>query len=54
MKIGVVVSAVVAVVVSLLGSGAWIGTPIAEAAGGALSATSTLVAPAGPAFSIGR
>lgn len=52
MKIGVVVSAVVAVVVSLLGSGAWIGTPIAEAAGGALSATSTLVAPAGPAFSI--
>ncbi|MFI8565449.1 TspO/MBR family protein [Rhodococcus sp. NPDC078407] len=51
-KIGVVVSAVVAVVVSFLGSGAWIGTPIAEAAGGALSATSTLVAPAGPAFSI--
>jgi hypothetical protein len=52
MKIVVVVSAVVAVVVSFLGSGAWIGTPIAEAAGGALSATSTLVAPAGPAFSI--
>ncbi|MGV8873151.1 MAG: TspO/MBR family protein [Rhodococcus sp. (in: high G+C Gram-positive bacteria)] len=52
MKIAVAVSAVVAVVVSFLGSGAWIGTPIAEAAGGALSATSTLVAPAGPAFSI--
>ncbi|WP_415976214.1 tryptophan-rich sensory protein [Rhodococcus sp. 077-4] len=52
MKIAVVVSAVSAVVVSFLGSGAWIGTPIAEAAGGALSATSTLVAPAGPAFSI--
>ncbi len=52
MKIVVVASAVVAVVVSFLGSGAWIGTPIAEAAGGALSATSTLVAPAGPAFSI--
>ena len=52
MRIGVVVSAVVAVVVSFLGSGAWIGTPIAQAAGGALSATSTLVAPAGPAFSI--
>lgn len=52
MKIVVVVSAVVAVVVSFLGSGAWIGTPIAEAAGGALSATSTLVSPAGPAFSI--
>lgn len=52
MKTVVVVSAVAAVVVSFLGSGAWIGTPIAEAAGGALSATSTLVAPAGPAFSI--
>ncbi|MFY2787507.1 tryptophan-rich sensory protein [Rhodococcus sp. MALMAid1271] len=52
MKTVVMVSAVAAVVVSFLGSGAWIGTPIAEAAGGALSATSTLVAPAGPAFSI--
>lgn len=52
MKLGVVVSAVVAVIGSFIGSGAWIGTPIAEAAGGALSATSTLVAPAGPAFSI--
>lgn len=52
MKLLVVVSAVVAVVGSLIGSGAWIGTPIAEAAGGALSATATLVAPAGTAFSI--
>lgn len=52
MKLVVVVSAVIAVVGSFIGSGAWIGTPIAEAAGGALSATSTLVAPAGTAFSI--
>lgn len=48
----VIVSALVAVVGGFLGSGAVIGTPIAEAAGGALSATATLVAPAGPAFSI--
>lgn len=48
----VIVSALVAVVGGFLGSGAVIGTPIAEAADGALSATATLVAPAGPAFSI--
>lgn len=48
----VAVSAVVAVVVSTIGSGAFGGTPIADAAGGALSASSTLVAPGGPAFSI--
>ncbi|WP_315901350.1 TspO/MBR family protein [Rhodococcus sp. BP22] len=52
MKVGVIVSAIAAVIGSFIGSGAWIGTPIAEAAGGALSATSTLVAPAGTAFSI--
>ena len=46
------VSAVVAVAVSTVGSGALGGEPIQDAAGGALSATSTLVAPAGPAFSI--
>lgn len=45
-------SAVVAVVGGVLGSGAVVGTPIDEAAGGALSADATLVAPAGPAFSI--
>ncbi|MEJ5943985.1 tryptophan-rich sensory protein [Pseudokineococcus basanitobsidens] len=45
-------AAVVAVVVSTVGSGAFGGTPVDEAAGGALSATATLVAPAGPAFSI--
>lgn len=48
----VIVSALVAVVGGFLGSGAVVGTPIAEAADGALSATATLVAPAGPAFSI--
>jgi tryptophan-rich sensory protein len=48
----VAISAVVAVVGGFLGSGAVVGTPIAEAAGGALSASSTLVAPAGPAFGI--
>jgi len=48
----VLVSAVAALVVSTVGSGALGGTPIDEAAGGALSATATLVAPAGPAFAI--
>ncbi|MDO9397122.1 MAG: tryptophan-rich sensory protein, partial [Herbiconiux sp.] len=48
----VAVSAVLAVVGSFIGSGAAGGTPIQEAAGGALSADSTLIAPAGPAFSI--
>ncbi|MEJ5914303.1 tryptophan-rich sensory protein [Pseudokineococcus sp. 1T1Z-3] len=48
----VLAGAVVAAVVAFVGSGALGGTPIDEAAGGALSATSTLVAPAGPAFSI--
>jgi hypothetical protein len=45
-------SAVVAVIGSFLGSGAAGGTPIAKAAGGALSADSTPIAPAGPAFAI--
>ena len=48
----VAVSAVLAVVGSFIGSGAAGGTPIQDAAGGALSADSTLIAPAGPAFSI--
>ncbi len=52
MKVGVFVSAVIAVIGSFVGSGALVGTSIAEAANGALSATSTLVAPSGPAFSI--
>ena len=42
----------VAIVVAFIGSGALGGTPVAEAAGGALSADATPVAPAGSAFSI--
>jgi hypothetical protein len=48
----VVVSAVLAIIGSFIGSGAVIGTPIQEQVGGALTADSTLIAPAGPAFSI--
>jgi hypothetical protein len=51
-KVVIAASAVVALVGSFIGSGAAGGTPIAEAAGGALSASSTAVAPAGPAFGI--
>lgn len=48
----VAVSAVLAVVGAAIGSGAFVGTPVAEVAGGALAADATLVAPGGPAFSI--
>jgi hypothetical protein len=48
----VAVSAVLAVVAAFIGSGAAGGTPIAEAADGALAADATLIAPAGPAFAI--
>lgn len=41
-----------AIVAAFIGSGALGGTPISEAAGGALSADATPVAPAGAAFSI--
>ena len=51
-QITVGASAVIAVIGSFVGSGAAGGTPIQDAAGGALSATSTLVAPDTPAFSI--
>lgn len=51
-RIAVAVSAVVAVVGAFVGSGAAGGTPIADAAGGALSASSTAIAPGGPAFAI--
>ncbi len=46
----VAVSAVIAVVGSYLGTAA--GTPVAEAAGGALASDATAVAPGGPAFAI--
>jgi len=51
-QVAVVVSLLLAVGGGFVGSGAAGGTPIAEAAGGALSADATLIAPAGPAFSI--
>jgi len=47
----VVLAEVFCVVGTLVGTGV-IGTPVAETAGGALSADATLVAPAGTAFSI--
>lgn len=51
-QIVVLLSAVVAIAGSTVGSGALGGTPIDRAAGGALAADATLIAPAGPAFSI--
>lgn len=48
----VALGVLLAVVGAVVGSGAVVGTPIAQAAGGALSTTATLVAPAGPAFAI--
>jgi hypothetical protein len=48
----VVVSAILGIIGVAIGSGAFGGTPTSEVAGGALSADSTPVAPAGPAFSI--
>jgi hypothetical protein len=51
-QVAVAVSATLAVAGAVLGSGAVVGTPVSEAAGGALATDATLVAPAGPAFSI--
>ena len=51
-QVAVAAAAVVAVLGALVGTGALGGTPVAEAAGGALSESATLVAPAGPAFAI--
>jgi hypothetical protein len=51
-QVVVLVSLLLAIAGSVIGSGAFGGTPIAEAAGGALSADATPIAPAGPAFSI--
>lgn len=49
---GVTVAFVLCIVGTAIGSGALGGTPIDEAAGGALSSDATLLAPAGAAFSI--
>lgn len=46
------VAAVLAVIAAVIGSGALGGTPIAEAADGALAADATFVAPGGTAFAI--
>ncbi|WP_417561702.1 tryptophan-rich sensory protein [Microbacterium sp.] len=51
-QVVVLVSLVFALVGAAVGSGAFGGTPIQKASGGALSATATPIAPAVPAFSI--
>ncbi|MBG0740192.1 tryptophan-rich sensory protein [Paeniglutamicibacter antarcticus] len=51
-KAVVMFSTVLAIVGSFVGSGALGGTPIAQAAGGALGADATLIAPAVPAFGV--
>ena len=51
-QLTVTISAVLAVVGSFIGSGAAGGTPIQEAAGGALAADATLIAPGSGAFGI--
>lgn len=48
----VTVSEIACVAGSLLGAGVFGGPPVAQSAGGALSAEATLLAPAGPAFAI--
>ncbi len=49
---GVTVAEVLCVLGTIVGVGALGGTPVQDAAGGALAADATLVAPAGPAFAI--
>ncbi|NOJ61042.1 tryptophan-rich sensory protein [Arthrobacter sp. 260] len=51
-QLAVTMSMIVCVVGSMIGVGVFGGTPIAEAAGGALGSDATLLAPAGAAFSI--
>ena len=51
-QVVVIVSAAIAIVGSFIGSGAAGGTPIQDAAGGALAADATPVAPGGGAFGI--
>src|SRR5690625_1322140 len=52
MPIITVSSVLIAIGLAYIGSGAAVGTPVSEAAGGALSADATPFAPDGPAFSI--
>ncbi len=51
-QVAIIVSAVVMLAASAVGSGAFGGTPIEEAADGALATDATPVAPAVPAFAI--
>jgi len=51
-QITVAASAAFALIGAFVGSGAAGGTPIQDAAGGALAADATLIAPATPAFSV--
>lgn len=51
-QLTVLASAVIAIVGSFVGSGAAGGVPITRAAGGALAADATTIAPGGPAFAI--
>src|SRR5690554_315851 len=51
-QVTVLVGGALAIVGAAWGSGAFGGTPIAEAAGGALASDATVLAPASPAFSI--
>ena len=49
-QIIVLVSSILAIVAAFIGSGAIIGTPVQEAAGGYLNSDSTLIAPGTGAF----
>ncbi|MFC0645547.1 TspO/MBR family protein [Cellulomonas phragmiteti] len=51
-QVTVLAGAVIAIAAAAIGSGAFGGQPVEDAAGGALSATGTPLAPDGPAFSI--
>ncbi len=51
-QLGVTVAEVLCVLGTLVGVGALGGSPVQDAAGGALAADATLLAPAGPAFAI--
>lgn len=52
MPVITIVGVALAIVAAFFGSGALGGTPINQAAGGALTADSTPLAPGGPAFRI--
>ena len=51
-QVVVLLTSLAAIGAAFVGSGAVVGTPIQEAAGGWLDSDSTLIAPARPAFSI--